>query len=191
MIKYIVFIGMLCLFSCSKEQKQTEEEFKIYNLEQQGWKSKSKIKTYSDLQYRATMVPLQYYLLKELGNQNLKQIDSLYELHKEERIIEIEFEHLDKDDVFKEKYTQRSYESTVKYAAFTIQKDFKVVTQSGDTIPSAGVILERNFKVAPFKRLLVHFGGVPANENVQLLYNDELLGNGLIKFDFTETPLQL
>lgn len=182
---------LICIYSCNNSTPQSKESYKLFNLEKRGWKSKTKIQVHDDIQYRVTEVPLQYYLLKELGNQDLKIIDSLYELNKEERVIEVEIEQLSKDDVFKSKYTDKDYESTVKYAAFNIQEDFKVVLQSGDTINSAGVLLERNFKVAPFKRLIVHFGGIPPEEDIQLIYNDQLWKNGQMKFDFKETPIEL
>ncbi|WP_299311237.1 hypothetical protein [uncultured Aquimarina sp.] len=192
--EYILFLmGILLLVSCQKEKKtpKSESEYKLFNLEQAGWKSKSVSHLFSEIEYKATLVPLQYYILKNEGSKNLAKVDSIYESLKNERVLEVEFQQEKEDDILKSKYTNRDYESSVKYMSFYIEKDFKVVTQTGDTINCSGVTFERNFKVAPFKRLLLHFGNIPEDENVQLIYNDQLFGNGLMKFNFKETPIKL
>jgi hypothetical protein len=75
--------------------------------------------------------------------------------------------------------------------AFTIEKDFTVVTSSNDTIPCSGVNFERNFKIAPFKRVLLYFNNINPNENLKLIYQDHLFGNGIIKFGLTDVPLKI
>ncbi|WP_234387196.1 hypothetical protein [Aquimarina sp. Aq78] len=189
-----VFGCMLLLFSSCVKEKKTQDskiEYKLFNLENSGWKSKSVSHFLSDIEYKATLVPLQYYILKNEGNQDLQKVDSIYESLKNERVIEIEFKQEQEDDVLKSEYTNRDYESAVKYMSFTIENDFKIVTQSGDTIPCLGTTFERNFKVAPFKRLLLHFGNILPEENIKLIYEDHLFGNGILKFKFTETPIKL
>jgi len=193
--KNIIFIliGILLLSACQKEKKrpQSQIEYKLFNLEQAGWKSKSISHFFTGIEYKATLVPLQYYILKNEGNTDLKKVDSIYNTVKNERVLEIEFQHEKEDDLLKSEYTRRNYEESVKYMSFHIEKDFKAVTQSGDTVNCSGVTFERNFKVAPFKRILLHFGNIPEEENIQLLYDDQLFGNGLMKFKFTETPIKL
>ncbi|WP_298320829.1 hypothetical protein [uncultured Aquimarina sp.] len=186
-------IGILLFVSCQKEKitPVSDTEYKLFNLEQAGWKSKSVSHLFSEIEYKATLVPLQYYILKNEGSENLQKVDSIYESLKNERIIEVEFQQEKEDDLLKEIYTNRDYESSVKYMSFYIEKDFKVVTKKGDTVNCSGVTFERNFKVAPFKRLLLHFGNIPEQENIKLIYNDNLFGNGLMKFNFKETPIKL
>lgn len=187
------FMAILLLVSCQKEKTKPKSkiEYKLFNLEQAGWKSKSVSHFFTGIEYKATLVPLQYYILKSEGNTDLAKVDSIYNSVKNERVLEVEFQHEKEDDLLKSEYTQRNYEESVKYMSFHIEKDFKAVTQSGDTVNCSGVTFERNFKVAPFKRLLLHFGNIPEEENIQLLYNDQLFGNGLMKFKFTETPIKL
>ena len=190
----IVFISMLFLaFSCKKDKTNftSDIEERMFNLEQIGWKSNQIIHQFPEIQYKATQVPLQYYILKNEGSNDLTKVDSIYQTVKNERVIEMEFQQEREDDLLKSKYTNRGYEESVKYMSFYIERDFKVVTQSGDTVRCAGVTFERNFKVAPFKRLLLHFGNIPEGEHIQLIYDDQLFGNGLIKFKFTETPIKL
>ncbi len=186
---------LLCFFafSCNQggETVKTDSAYKFFNLERAGWKSKAISQYFSGMGYTATLVPIQYYLIKEKGFDNPSEIDSLYEAYKTERVIEMEFRHDSKDDLLKKAYTGRNYEASVKYMAFSMSKDFMAVTKSGDTVQCSGAVFERNFKLAPYKKLLLHFGGIPEDEQIQLVYQDQLFGNGIIKFKFTETPLKL
>ena len=38
---------------------------------------------------------------------------------------------------------------------------------------------------------LLYFGNINPEDQIQLIYNDELFGNGIIKFKFKETPIKL
>ncbi len=187
--KYLLLF--LIIFSCNKNDEISEySDSKLFKLGLENWKSKRINKIAGEIKYTATEVPLQYYLLKNIGN-NPKKIDSIYSVNKKERIIEVEFTHAKEDDLLKKDYTNKSYDDAVKYMAFTIGKDFTVVTSSNDTIKCSGVNFERNFKVAPFKRALLYFNNIKPTDNVKLIYQDHLFGNGLIKFNFNEIPLKL
>ncbi|NHF58988.1 hypothetical protein FK220_006535 [Flavobacteriaceae bacterium TP-CH-4] len=188
----LVLLSLLS-YACKTDTEigKVDVSYKFFNLERAGWKSKSISHNFSDMAYTATLVPIQYYIIKNEGFENPSRIDSIYQSHKTDRVVEIEFRHDSKDDLLKSEYTRMDYESGVKYMAFSIEKDFMAVTKSGDTINCSGVTLERNFKLAPFKRLLLHFGDIPENEQIQLVYQDQLFGNGILKFKFTETPLKL
>jgi len=189
---YILILLCFSLVSCKKEIKDTEQVYDAYHrLSNIGWKSK-KINHYiNTINYTATEVPIAYYILKDQGSNDLKKVDSIYNVHKRERVLEIEFHHDEEKDLLLGEFTNRSYEEAVKYMAFAIQKDFTIVTSSNDTISCAGVQFERNFKVAPFKRALLYFGNINPDDQIQLIYTDELFGNGIIKFKFKETPIKL
>ncbi|WP_396591861.1 hypothetical protein [Allomuricauda sp. R78024] len=193
LIPFIFFI-IISAASCDRTKDANTSlpiGYKFFNLEQAGWKSKSASHNLSNIEYTATWVPIQYYIIKNSGNGNPSLIDSIYQSHKDERVIEVEFKHTAKDDLLKTQYTQMDYESAVKYMSFSLEKDFVAITQLGDTINCSGVTFERNFKVAPFKRILLHFGGIPENDQIQLVYHDKLFSNGILKFKFTEKPLKL
>lgn len=192
-LKKILFIVVLFgLFSCKKQVIEAEEiETKIYRLANVGWKSKKLNSYINDINYTVTEVPLQYYILNNRGNDDLTVVDSIYKSHEKERVLEIKFHHDEEKDLLQKEFTNKSYTDGVKYMAFAMKKDFKIVTSSQDTINCSGVQFERNFKVAPFKRALLYFGGIDPDDQIQLIYNDELFGNGLIKFKFKETPIKL
>ncbi|MGJ8734792.1 MAG: hypothetical protein ACSHW4_16670 [Cellulophaga sp.] len=190
-ISFILLFVFGFLASCNKPSKLSNiYEYKLFNFQQQGWKSKRVTHFINDINYTPTEVPIPYYLLKNNQNNDTK-VDSLYQENIKERIIEIEFQHANEADLLMEDYTNKPYEDTVKYMAFTIKKDFTVVTSSNDTIPCSGVNFERNFKVAPFKRVLLYFNNINPNDDIKLIYQDHLFGNGILKFNFNQTPLKL
>jgi len=193
---FIFLCIALALFSCKKEESREEKvvsdiRFRYFNLEKQGWKSKIHSQLVDSINYTATEVPIQYYLLKDLGNTDLIKVDSLYEANKKERVIEFTFEQINEEDLLGEKFTSRSYEKSVEYMSFGIQKDFTVVTSKKDTIKCSGALFERTFKIAPKNKLLLFFSGIDPNDKIQLIYQDKLFNSGTLKFRFKDSTLKL
>jgi hypothetical protein len=67
-----------------------------------------------------------------------------------------------------------------------LDRDFYVVTSKNDTIPCSGVNFERNFKIAPFQKVLLFFSGIDPNDKIQLVYKDYLFKKGTLKFKFKD-----
>lgn len=75
--RFIFIILFLVFYSCKKDNQSTNlNDSKIrdryFNLEKIGWKSRAYTQKVEDIGFTATEVPIQYYLLKDLGNENLK-----------------------------------------------------------------------------------------------------------------------
>ena len=190
-VSFALLVALSVILSCNKSSNSHKvQEYKFFNLKQQGWKSKNVNQFVNNINYTATEVPIKYYLLKN-NQEDYEKVDSLYLVNAKERIIEIEFQHVNQEDLLQRDYTNKTYEDAVKYMAFTIEKDFTIVTSSNDTIKCSGVNFERNFKVAPFKRILLYFNNIDPSENIKLIYKDELFGNNIIKFNFNDKPLKL
>ena len=192
-VSLVLLIGIGVFIFVNKSNntdKQKSFSYKYFSLNQENWKSKRVNQFINDINYTATEVPIQYYLLKN-NIDDLNKVDSLFQINAYERIVEVEFQHIDEVDLLLEDYTNKSYEDAVKYMAFTIEKDFTVVTSTNDTIPCSGVNFERNFKLAPFKRVLLYFSNINPNTPIKLVYQDHLFGNGIIKFNLTNTPLKV
>lgn len=163
---------------------------KLFEYENQGWKSQRITQFADGIHYRATEVPNEYYLLKSEGKNNLHLLDSLSRNFERERIIEFEFEEINEEDLLKEEFTRMNYDESVTYMASRIQGDFIAVTSGNDTIACSGVQFERHFKVSPFKRILIYFNNIDPSENLQLIYRDRLFDNGIFKFKFNELPFK-
>lgn len=194
---FYLFFLIFVLVSCKKEQDNSVIQNdglirqKLYRLEKVGWKSKTQLEKIDDINFTATEVPIEYYLLKDKGNQNLFLVDSLYNVNKNERIFEFSFEQQDEEDLLQDKFTNLSYEDGVKYMSFSMDKDFYVVTSKNDTIQCSGVNFERNFKIAPYHKIMLFFSGIPENDQIQLIYNDKLFKKGTIKFQFKDTYTEI
>ena len=197
MNKLLLLFILIISISCKKEVDKTQIvddesiRYQLFQLEKFGWKSKKYAQKVDDIQFTATEVPIQYYLLKDQGNQDLFTIDSLYQENKTERVLEFTYEQENEDDLLKDKFTSLSYEDGVKYMSFSLDKDFYVVTSKKDTIPCSGVSYERNFKVAPFQKVLLFFSGIDPKEKIQLIYNDKLFKKGILKFQFKDTYTEI
>jgi hypothetical protein len=192
--KLFCFLFVLLLFSCRKEKTEDLEiKDRYFNLEKIGWKSRSYTQVVDDIGFTATEVPIQYYLLKNQGIEDLHHVDSLYEENKKERVIEFVFQLDEEKDLLGKDYTGMDYTTAVKYMSFVLDKDFYVVNSKKDTILCSGVNFERNYKIAPFQKVLLFFSGIDPNDKIQLIYNDFLFRKGTLKFKFKDpfTPLAL
>lgn len=138
----------------------------------------------SDIKYRAKRIPTELYL-KNKGLNDLELAEALAEVEGEQ-LFYFEFEEQLKQDLIK-KYLEENLDANIAYLSFDIFNDFKLVTAKGDTISSSYSIYEQSFHLAPYERLIVSFAGVDRNEEVKLLYNDQLFGKGKFDFAFAST----
>jgi hypothetical protein len=192
--KFYLLSLFLVLFSCKKEDKifdNSQIRDRYFQLEKIGWKSKVYNQYVDDINFTATEVPIQYYLLKDKGNEDLFLIDSLYEQNKTERVIEFTYHQDKEENLIDNKFTGMSVEDTVKYMSFSLDNDFYVVTSKNDTIACSGVNYERTFKITPNQKILLFFSGIDPNEKIQLVYKDYLFKKGLLKFKFKDPYIQI
>jgi len=194
--KFIFVLLFFILFSCKKDPQSTNSDDseirdRYFNLEKTGWKSRMYTQIVEDIGFTATEVPIQYYLLKDLGTENLKTVDSLYEENKRERVIEFTFQQDEEKDLLSKDFTGMEYTDAVKYMSFGLDKDFYVVTSKKDTILCSGVTYERNYKIAPYQKVMLFFSGIDPNDKIQLVYNDFLFRKGTLKFKFKDPFTQI
>lgn len=178
------------LASCKKEaalRDDSELRDRYFRLQETGWKSRTYTQKADDIIFTAVEVPIQYYLLKDKGSDNLFAVDSLYEQNKTERIIEFTFMQDEEKDLMTPDFTGLELSESVKYLSFAIDRDFYVVNAKNDTIACSGVNYERSYKVAPYQRVLLFFSGIQPDEKIQLVYQDHLFRKGTLKFKFKET----
>lgn len=189
---FFFIVCFLFIFSCKRKDSSFNENtvYRLYNLQNAGWKSQTLTHRFDEIIYRATAVPAEYYILRNEANADMQTIDSISRLYQSERVIEFEFEHAESMDLLDVVFTALDYDKSVTYISSTIQQDFFIVTESKDTITCKGVLFERHFKVTPFNRVLLYFEGINPEEQIQLLYYDHLFKNGIFKFTFSEIPLK-
>ncbi len=204
MKKIIIFwIFFSLIFSCEKDVKNIHnnsgihdnnmydetnylDKTKTFSIGKDEYYSKKITQKIGDIYYTATIMPTDYYIKKNL---NIFDIDSLNYYRKKlkgEKVVQFEFQQKEKKDLLESSFTNIDYESAVKYMAFGIKNDFYGITPKGDTIFCKGVLFERNFKLAPFKRILIYFKNQENINSLKLIYNDNLFQNGLIKFNLVD-----
>jgi len=193
-----VINSLLCLFfflvSCKgKEEVEDDSEirYRYFSLEKSGWKSREHNQKIDDINFTAAEVPISYYILKNEGNEDLFKIDSIEKANQNERVLEFNFVQEDEKDLLGEKFTGLNYDESVKYMSFGIADDFFVVTSKKDTIKCSGVTMERNFKIAPYQKVLLFFTGIAPEDEIQLIYNDRLFKKGIMKFKFQEKTTRI
>lgn len=190
-----MLVVFICLSSCKSEaEKQMEQSVlstKMFYHQEQGWKANQILNFTKDIQYRATEVPIEYYLLKNEGLEDVKAFDSVALANNRERVIEFEFEHIQSKDLLLKDFTKRSYDDSVIYMGGTIKNDFYAITPNNDTIPCLGVHFERHFKVSKFKRVLLYFGEIDPDHSLKLVYKDNLFSGKTFEFDFGNKPVKL
>ncbi|MCH4829692.1 hypothetical protein BWK60_03665 [Flavobacterium covae] len=185
-------VPFFSLNSCKKDPKDDSDiRYQLFQLEGRGWKSRMRTQKVDDIGFTATEVPIQYYLLKNQGSQDLWAIDSIYKANKTERVMEFVFQQEEEKELLDPSFTGISYEEGLKYLAFGIDQDFYVVTSKKDTIPCAGVNYERTYKITPYQKILLYFSGIQPDEEVQLIYKDKLFKKGTLKFKFNSADTQI
>ncbi|AMA50300.1 MULTISPECIES: hypothetical protein [Flavobacterium] len=185
-------VPFFSLISCKKDPKDDSDiRYQLFQLEGRGWKSRMRTQKVDDIGFTATEVPIQYYLLKNQGSQDLWAIDSIYKANKTERVMEFVFQQEEEKELLDPSFTGISYEEGLKYLAFGIDQDFYVVTSKKDTIPCAGVNYERTYKITPYQKILLYFSGIQPDEEVQLIYKDKLFKKGTLKFKFNSADTQI
>lgn len=191
MNKCVFFLLFLMLASC-KDKSEVKGEFKYFKSKTAEWKSKTQSRAVGELEFTAVVVPPSYYVLKDIQQETPEIIDSVENVTKHEKIVEFEFRHHNNKDIFLKEITGKSYDEGIKYMSFEIEKDFCLVTSKNDTIPCAGATFERNFKIAPYQKILLFFTGIPENdENLQLIYHDKLFQKGILKYQLKQNLTKL
>jgi hypothetical protein len=138
-----------------------------------------------DLVFRAKKIPAGLYILKENPSMPDSALAMALSELEGEQVFYFEIEEEMRKDLLK-KYHADKYEKAVSYLSFEIQHDFRIYTESGDTIRPSFVLYERNFHLAPFERIIVDFNGLDAGEAFELVYDDQLFGKGEVTFSFPD-----
>lgn len=185
------FLFLFFLFGCSKSGP-VEPDFSYYNLNKTSWKSKNHIYRTDNLIFTVTEVPVMYYISHTYGEENFRQIDSAYQTVRDQRIIEFVIENKGHKDLFDSIYTNiDNYSDVVEYFSSTIKKDFYLLTSKKDTVLCNGVLFERTFKLSPHKKLLLYFENIDSEEEIELIYKDQLFNKGEIKYKLNNHLIKL
>ena len=86
--------------------------------------------------------------------------------------------------------SSQEYQRRVNYCSFAMQRDLSVVTSHKDSLACLLLHFERSFDVAPVVSFLLAFDkSVTDASAATIIFDDNLFGNGRMKFSFTREEL--
>ncbi|MBL7897334.1 MAG: hypothetical protein JNJ99_02280 [Crocinitomicaceae bacterium] len=206
----IYIIATILFFSCSSDDSKISEGLEINYQTEKGMPAGNEIfhngntiiieevkderdianrsfsiqkieQTDGDIRMTAKKIPTELYLRNQgiTGEDLGLALDDLNDV----QLFYFEFEETKKQDLV-EKYFTEDLDGRISYMSFGIFEDFKLVSASGDTIPADYSIYERNYHIAPFERLIVSFSSVIPEDEMKLIYKDQVFGRGIKEFSF-------
>lgn len=147
-----------------------------------------------DLTYRFTRIPAELLAVREAGaDASVAEMQEALSHYSELMYFRLEIiaqnhngELLKKDLTDPAEYNRR-----ITYSSFEIQKDISMEL-SGAPLPCAVCQFERSFDVAPLATYLLAFETDEAafnNNNVNIVFNDRLFNNGIVRFAWNKGEL--
>jgi len=204
-LKKLTYIFLLFLIGCqgSKSEKEiekkpnsvitseediyTDDNFKdvkkTFSFEGQNFETSKRTIKIGEIFFTAIILPNEYYIRKNLKIKNKDSIKSYIKRFENEKIIQFDFQHEERKDLLLQEFTGVNYKKSVEYMSNLIHHDFYAITSEGDSIKSSGVLFERNFNLAPRKRLLLYFNTEKNADKLKLVYDDRIFKKGIIKFN--------
>lgn len=184
----LVISGVVYGFSYREIQNKLEPKEYItwINNEENGLIKNNTIEDYS---YRCQYLPLEYFLAK-YPNQRFSDIEK----NKFINTISLAFEFipqktddavLSPDIIGHDKYSERLY-----YLNSEAKKDFKLVINT-DTLNCMSLNYENPFSLSKNLKIMLEFDhqNTSSMDDFTLIYEDNLLGGGILKFHFTSSNL--
>ena len=184
---------VLFLASCSKAKKLSMEEYvKWYQSSDCELRNTKKIGGYSFIaEYR----PLDYVVLSELKkNGEITQLlfDSLKREFEGMHYFVLKMGTSDpSNDILSFNLNgQQEYYNRVQYFAESAQRDFFLVSNN-DTVNCDLYHFERTYNTAPYNNLILGFEKKEAAniETLKLHFDDKILGNGMLIFNYPQHDL--
>lgn len=182
---YIKIFLLLFVFSCATEK--ISDPLAYIKLFDEAGKGLMEEKNIGDLNFSLLYKPQAYMALKEnrefaANTEKVKELIHNYDGFQYYTLrVKVNNQSLGKDVLSYNAAGAADYQERVKYFAFDMQKDIKLVS-GGDTLPCVLFHFERNFGITDFSNFLLSF---PQSKNVNedrvFVYEDKVLGTGLVK----------
>jgi hypothetical protein len=184
----IVIISLFIFQACNKKSLPPHQYIKWIDNEKNGLK---KIKKVKDFTFIALYKPYEYIALKEsVGNPRITSSDIKRVINEIEGFYYFNFqiESADKHTpMLKNKINKENeYYARLNYFITYAQKNFQLI-EGSDTIKCALYHFEQTYNLTPFNRIVLGFKKGEGTKGVQeltLIYNDEILNTGIIKFNY-------
>jgi hypothetical protein len=98
-------------------------------------------------------------------------------------MLELSSQKREEKDVLNLKQCELEYEKAIEYLAFHIQEDIYLKQGNRKLFPNS-VHFEREFNISGKKRVLFFLTGLKLDSDFEVIWNDQVLEAGLLKFHF-------
>ncbi|MDB5258014.1 MAG: hypothetical protein JWM14_2709 [Chitinophagaceae bacterium] len=212
-----VLIASLCVFclpSCgSVEQETSENAFSFFGLKPPFSSSGSSLQPYEyvsyidqednglhvnkqfeELHFEVTYKPTDYLVVKELKQKEILPADyaTVRQDYKDMHYFLLSIKNTSSEtDVLKYKIsTQAAYSERLKYFAFGMERDLRLV-EGTDTIPCSMVLYERNYGISRQANFMIAFPvtDTSAVHDKTILFEDKIFGMGMLKFNVSKESI--
>ena len=190
----IVVLGLLALTSCQNKQLKPIGLVRYVENLKNGMRKKVIIGAWEyDVQYK----PVTYAICQEQRKETITKTELKNGKQAKEgylifsmKIKNTQYENMSMLKLISKDYTE--YTKLFTYMSTEAKNDFELVYKNDKLTPTI-YQYEPNFDITPYDVILVGFSIQPekyATEDFTLIYNDNVLQNGILKCLFTKIDLQ-
>ncbi|PCJ87069.1 MAG: hypothetical protein COA57_05165 [Flavobacteriales bacterium] len=192
-----LIVLMIGLESCGKKQLKPMQYINYVENDNNGLKVVRKM---GDYVLTAQYEPYKYLALKELKktNMTLPEINEKVNQMGSLQYFTVKMSHRDGGDFMKRNAAHGQYNKKVQYLSFGIKNDFKLLYDM-DTLECVLHHFERTYGVSPYVTFVLGFGNDSGSRksdsrdlkgNLVLIYDDQLLGIGPIRFSVKKEAIE-
>jgi hypothetical protein len=188
-------IGVICLViwqcSCSPCELSSDALIKWVDDEKNGLVETREI---GDFIYRLKFQPVDYTIAKELYNNKSRPVDII---QKRNELKSLEYYTLGlttvgrKDILHFGNPEEDEYSMKLEYFNTMAEADIQLVVGS-DTLPCALYQFEQTFGLSQYNNILLAFENTDStfSSDRQIIFNDQVLGNGTVKFKIDNSKIR-
>lgn len=145
-----------------------------------------KIKTIDEIKYYSVLKPVEYLLAQKKVKENNANLKSSEFEDLQYFDLRIEIDGFNSEFIKYDLDSPASYEERVKYCAFEMQNDIKLI-DGKDTLDCVLYHFERAFDVVPYGHFILGFETTKKKsiETKTLCFDDKLFNKGMIKFTYS------
>ncbi|MCG3167824.1 MAG: hypothetical protein POELPBGB_03619 [Bacteroidia bacterium] len=184
-----IFIFLLIILSCGKVEKLDFADY--MNFIENEKSGLNMVKEIADYKIQVNYQPAEYLALKEsidkekqLSADKFSKALPHYRNHYYFR-MRIENKKQYNNPIMEQSGDYDEYAYILEYMSFYAQNDLKLVAGK-DTLKCVNYHFENNYKLLPFNDIQMAFKKpqTPVNENLTLIWDDQVYGVGRIKIEF-------
>lgn len=189
-IRKLFFLISCCLlFSCTKEKLDADEYIAYVENESNSFVHQKQI---GDLVFQLQYCPTEYLVVKELNTQKIPQafIDKKIKENNGLLFFKLRIKTGSGADVLHYNIaSDEDYYHRIDYLSYGFEEDVALINDK-DTIFPGTFLFERTYGISPNADFVLMFDSkIKKDESFQIIIDDKVFNNGLLKFSYSEKDL--